>query len=128
MDSVRIGPSLPAAVEPEVSAAVEIKPKAVDSAVLSATQTELAPGAPGQVFRPSVGDEVVVSFEHGDVRSPYLIGGLWNAEAPPTSAASPTKASDGTQPGGAAEPGSHKDKWLSEEQAKVISDHLRTSK
>jgi len=32
----------------------------------------------GSVFRPEVGDEVLLVFEHGDMRFPYVIGGLWN--------------------------------------------------
>ncbi|MES1164423.1 MAG: phage baseplate assembly protein V [Verrucomicrobiota bacterium] len=34
----------------------------------------------GGVFRPEVGDEVLVLFEHGDLRFPYIIGGLWNGQ------------------------------------------------
>lgn len=38
----------------------------------------------GVYFLPEVGDEVLVIFEHGDVRFPYVIGALWNGkEAPP---------------------------------------------
>lgn len=32
----------------------------------------------GIVFTPEVNDEVLVAFQHGDVRAPYVIGALWN--------------------------------------------------
>ena len=32
----------------------------------------------GAVFRPEIEDEVLVVFEHGDMRRPYVIGALWN--------------------------------------------------
>jgi len=44
-------------------------------------------GGPGRgtYFLPEVDDEVLVAFEHGDVRSPYVVGALWNGkDAPPT--------------------------------------------
>lgn len=38
----------------------------------------------GAYFLPEVNDEVLVAFEHGDVRSPYVVGALWNGQdAPP---------------------------------------------
>jgi len=37
-----------------------------------------AGGARGLFIMPEVNDEVVVAFEHGDVRRGYVIGGVWN--------------------------------------------------
>jgi phage baseplate assembly protein gpV len=37
----------------------------------------------GFYFRPEVGDEVLVAFEDGDRRRPYVVGGLWSGEHPP---------------------------------------------
>jgi phage baseplate assembly protein V len=39
--------------------------------------------ARGTYFIPQIGDEVLVAFNHGDVREPYVIGGLWNAQDRP---------------------------------------------
>ena len=44
----------------------------------------------GSYFLPEVDDEVLVAFEHGDVRSPYIVGGLWNGKDSP-----PANNSDG---------------------------------
>ncbi|MFQ5796620.1 MAG: phage baseplate assembly protein V [Candidatus Bipolaricaulia bacterium] len=36
------------------------------------------------VVEAQIGDEVLVVFDHGDVRKPYIIGSLWNGDdAPP---------------------------------------------
>ena len=37
----------------------------------------------GSWFIPDVGDEVLVAFEAGDPRRPYMIGGLWNGQDRP---------------------------------------------
>jgi len=40
----------------------------------------------GSWFIPDNGDEVLVMFEGGDVRRPYVVGGLWNgSDSPPES-------------------------------------------
>ena len=40
--------------------------------------------ATGQVFLPDVDDEVLVAFEHGDFRRPYVLGGLWSKPSAPS--------------------------------------------
>lgn len=37
----------------------------------------------GVCFLPEVGDEVLVAFERGDLRFPYVIGALWNGQHQP---------------------------------------------
>lgn len=44
----------------------------------------------GAYFLPEVDDEVLVIFEHGDLRFPYVLGGLWNGKDKP-----PVKNDDG---------------------------------
>lgn len=40
----------------------------------------------GSWFIPDIGDEVLVMFESGDARRPYVLGGLWNGtDSPPES-------------------------------------------
>lgn len=46
--------------------------------------TIMAGKSRGAYFMPKVGDEVLVAFNHGDVREPYIIGSLWNdKDSPP---------------------------------------------
>jgi phage protein D/phage baseplate assembly protein gpV len=40
----------------------------------------------GAMLVPEVNDEVLVAFEHGDIRHPYVIGGLYNGVDKPSSA------------------------------------------
>jgi uncharacterized protein involved in type VI secretion and phage assembly len=37
----------------------------------------------GSVFRPEIGDEVLVGFVQGDMRAPYVLGGVWNKQDTP---------------------------------------------
>ncbi len=45
--------------------------------------TPMAGKQRGIYFLPEVEDEVLVVFEQGDVRFPYIIGGLWNGKDTP---------------------------------------------
>jgi uncharacterized protein involved in type VI secretion and phage assembly len=46
--------------------------------------TPMAGSSRGIYFLPEVDDEVLVGFEHGDIRYPYVLGGMWNGkDAPP---------------------------------------------
>ena len=48
--------------------------------------TMMAGNNRGSWFVPDVNDEVLVAFEGGDTRRPYVLGGLWNgSDAPPES-------------------------------------------
>ena len=40
----------------------------------------------GSWFLPDIGDEVLVAFEQGDPRRPYILGGLWNGQDQPPDA------------------------------------------
>src|SRR5258707_6963714 len=46
--------------------------------------TPMAGKGRGTFFRPEVDDEVLVAFEHGDPRRPYIVGALWSkTDTPP---------------------------------------------
>jgi uncharacterized protein involved in type VI secretion and phage assembly len=45
----------------------------------------------GAYFLPEINDEVLIAFEHGDRRFPYILGGLWNGKDSP-----PATNDDGT--------------------------------
>lgn len=46
--------------------------------------TPMAGMGRGTFFIPQIGDEVLVAFNQGDVREPYIIGSLWNTlDRPP---------------------------------------------
>jgi hypothetical protein len=126
MDPVRISSSLPSLVESEAaSSAVKNEPQGLLKPVVSSA---FEPSNEGQAFQPSVGDEVLVSFEHGDMSAPYLIGSLWNSTTPPTNADGLTKENGASAPppAGALDPasGQKDNRWL-DEQVKLIGRHLK---
>jgi phage baseplate assembly protein gpV len=65
---------------------VQVTIPSIDSADLSSwarVATPMTGVLSGTYFIPSIGDEVLIAFEHGDVNAPYIIGSLWNAMHPP---------------------------------------------
>jgi uncharacterized protein involved in type VI secretion and phage assembly len=56
----------------------------VDESFWARVAAPMAGKQRGTYFLPEVDDEVLVAFEHGDVRFPYVLGALWNGQdAPP---------------------------------------------
>jgi uncharacterized protein involved in type VI secretion and phage assembly len=51
-----------------------------DESFWARVATPMAGNGRGAYFLPEVDDEVLVIFEHGDVRFPYVIGSLWNGK------------------------------------------------
>jgi len=46
--------------------------------------TLMAGAERGSFFLPEIDDEVVIAFENGDIRRPYILGALWNgSDLPP---------------------------------------------
>jgi uncharacterized protein involved in type VI secretion and phage assembly len=45
--------------------------------------TPMAGNQRGLYFLPEVDDEVLVAFQHGDIRFPYILGALWNGQDKP---------------------------------------------
>lgn len=45
--------------------------------------TPMAGNERGLYFLPEVDDEVLVAFQHGDIRFPYILGALWNGKDQP---------------------------------------------
>ena len=72
--------------DPAALGRVQVQIDAIDSLDLSPwarIATPMTGVLSGTYFIPSVGDEVLVAFEHGDPNAPYIIGSLWNALHPP---------------------------------------------
>jgi uncharacterized protein involved in type VI secretion and phage assembly len=58
----------------------------VDESAWARVAAPMAGHERGVYFLPEVDDEVLIAFEHGDARFPYVLGALWNGkDAPPAS-------------------------------------------
>jgi uncharacterized protein involved in type VI secretion and phage assembly len=55
----------------------------VDESAWARLAAPMAGKQRGVFFLPEVDDEVLVAFEHGDVRAPYVLGALWNGQDSP---------------------------------------------
>lgn len=76
--------------DPDNVGRVRVKFPALSDSEESWWARVVTPGAgeqTGLMFMPQIGDEVLVGFEHGDLRRPFVLGGVWGAKAkPPTPA------------------------------------------
>jgi uncharacterized protein involved in type VI secretion and phage assembly len=75
--------------DPDSLARVLVRvPGVSDTGVWARVATMMAGRNRGTMFIPEVGDEVLVAFERGDLRLPFIIGALWNGkDKPPLSSA-----------------------------------------
>lgn len=72
--------------DPQMMGRVQVQLKSVDSLDLAPWARIAQPMAgpfSGTYFVPNVMDEVLVAFEHGDIKAPYIIGSLWSLRALP---------------------------------------------
>jgi phage protein D len=75
--------------DPDGVGRVRVKFPALSDSEESWWARVVAPGAgasAGLMFMPQIDDEVLVGFEHGDMRRPFVLGGLWGAKAKPPTA------------------------------------------
>ena len=72
---------------------VRVKFPYLSDEIESAWARVVSPGAGkgrGLMILPEIDDEVLVGFEHGDLRRPYVLGGLWNGtDKPPLASGEP---------------------------------------
>jgi uncharacterized protein involved in type VI secretion and phage assembly len=69
--------------DPEGLARVKVRfpwLSAEDESAWARMATPMAGNDRGLYFLPEVDDEVLVAFEHGDLRFPYVLGALWNGK------------------------------------------------
>jgi uncharacterized protein involved in type VI secretion and phage assembly len=76
--------------DPDGLGRVRVKFPALSDAEESWWARVVTPGGgpqAGLIFIPQIDDEVLVGFEHGDLRRPFVLGGLWGPSAKPPLAA-----------------------------------------
>jgi len=72
--------------DPEAAGRIKVKLPFLpnDSEIWARVSLPLGGNETGFWALPEIGDEVVVGFEHGDVRAPIVIGSLWNGKRRPS--------------------------------------------
>lgn len=73
-------------LDPLALGRIQVQLPFIDSLDLSPwarVATNLAGPLCGFYFLPNLGDEVLVAFENGDPKVPYIVGSLWSAFTPP---------------------------------------------
>jgi phage baseplate assembly protein gpV len=76
--------------DPDGVGRVRVKFPALSDSEESWWARVVTPGAGNQaglMFMPQIDDEVLVGFEHGDLRRAFVLGGLWGSKAKPPTAA-----------------------------------------
>jgi uncharacterized protein involved in type VI secretion and phage assembly len=69
--------------DPEALGRVKVRLSALRDEPWARLATLMAGNGRGTWFVPDPGDEVLVAFEAGDPRRPYVLGALWNSSDPP---------------------------------------------
>lgn len=69
--------------DPKGLGRVKVRFTDTDQDLWAGVATPLAGNGRGVHFLPEVGDEVLVAFEGGDPRSPYVLGALWGGSSSP---------------------------------------------
>jgi uncharacterized protein involved in type VI secretion and phage assembly len=72
-----------ASKDPKDLGRVKVTLSEAEPGVWAPVATPLAGNGRGVRFQPEVGDEVLVAFERGDPRSPYVLGALWGGSSDP---------------------------------------------
>jgi uncharacterized protein involved in type VI secretion and phage assembly len=73
-------------VDPDRQGRIQVKLGFLDAKsalVWARLVTPYAGADQGIEFLPDVDSEVVVAFQAGDIRAPYIVGSVWNSKAPP---------------------------------------------
>jgi len=78
----------------QVQLPVLVDPVAKNFAAWARVATLMAGSQSGTWFIPDKGAEVLVAFEGGDPRKPYVIGALWNGPQPPPEQMDPAGANN----------------------------------